>query len=103
MQDHVTAGLMRNNLPLGVDYGKKRRGTGEGLLGGFHVITSLPLSPLPPEKSRILACCTGNRDRQGRDANKPTPVCLLSKIMLAQDFIGMSKILEGNEERAGRG
>lgn len=37
------------------------------------------------------------------DANKLTPVCVLSKFMLEQDFIEIPSFLEGNEERVDRG
>lgn len=36
-----------------------------------------------------------------QEDNKPAPVCMLSKFMLAQDFIEMSSLLEGNEEHVG--
>lgn len=44
-----------------------------------------------------------NREQVRMDANKLTPVCVLSKFMLEQDFIEIPSFLEGNEERVDRG
>lgn len=44
-----------------------------------------------------------NREQVRMDANKLTPVCVLSKFTLEQDFIEIPSFLEGNEERVDRG
>lgn len=76
MQDRVTAGLMRNNLPLGLAYWKNAAAKRELLVP----------SPLPSEKIGILACFTGNRGQAGEGSQQAYPSLHALKIHVSTGF-----------------